>query len=684
MRGSTGRRVARRTFGVAGGIVVAAGILTTQAGATTIGAAVHAGPSTTTASTLAAVTSAASKTGATVAATTGPATCPAGYLVTHDSNPPPATPPHIMEIMMENTAYGASDGSPYIIGNPKAPYINNTLIGADKYTSLPNWYSIEHNSPLDYMDAISGCDHNGFKRPYPDPTLANELDGVGTTWKAYMDGLAAGQNCYTGHGAGTNGYVQNHNPFIYFEQIIGNTTECNANVVPYIQSSFSADLNSSSPPDFVWITPSTCDDMHSRCAPLNNLVAQGDTWLANNLPTVLSSKWYTQGNGIVIITWDESAIADVACPPWGGTSCGGHIATLVVSQNSCGSFTGSGDEFGILHGIEAAYGVDFLNQSGGSGWTSTDDITPAFTDGSCGGGGGTGTISGQVTSTQSGNPPLAGATVTCTCSGTNATTDGSGDYKFNNVAVGSYSMTFSHAGYGTQPINNVLVTSGNTTTENIALAPSGAPPAVVQDVAMRAQAAGTSFSVPTAATSAGDLLAISTEFDGGSGHASGTVTGVSDNMHDVWTQATSVTPTTRIGAAVWYAPGAVAGVTSVTVTYSTSVNPVVRFYEISGASAVDQATSRSGTSTAPNSGTAATTTSANEVVIGDIGFVTTTASISGITSGFAADALLRNPASNHQNSEQGGHEAVSSTGTFSFSGTLSNSESWAAVVATFK
>jgi hypothetical protein len=102
---------------------------------------------------------------------------------------------------MENTSFGVGDGSPYVIGNSKAPYINNTLIGTEKYTSLSNWYSIEHNSPLDYMDAISGCDHNGFTRPYPDHTLVNELDGVGTTWKAYMDGLAAGQNCYTGKGS---------------------------------------------------------------------------------------------------------------------------------------------------------------------------------------------------------------------------------------------------------------------------------------------------------------------------------------------------------------------------------------------------------------------------------------------------------------------------------------------------
>ena len=48
-----------------------------------------------------------------------------------------------------------------------------------------------------------------------------------------MDGLAAGQTCYTGTGAGTNHYSRAHNPFVYFSQIISNTTECNANLVPY-------------------------------------------------------------------------------------------------------------------------------------------------------------------------------------------------------------------------------------------------------------------------------------------------------------------------------------------------------------------------------------------------------------------------------------------------------------------
>ena len=134
---------------------------------------------------------------------------------------------------------------------------------------------------------------------------------------------------------------------------------------------------------------------------------------------------------------------------------------------------------------------------------------------------------------------------------------------------------------------------------------------------------------------------------------------------------------------MWYAPSAAAGVTSVTVKYSTSVNPVLQFYEISGASSLDKATSASGNGTSPSSGLTGTTSTGNEVVLGDIGFVTTTVSISGLSSGFTDDTLIRNPATNFNNSEQAGDETVSATGAFSYAGTLLGSQAWAAAVATF-
>jgi phosphatidylinositol-3-phosphatase len=651
---TTGWRTGRRALGLAGGALLAGGVLTAQA------APASSSPlaSTATVRTAAVSTSAASTGGTSEkAATTSTSTAP-----------------HIMMIVEENTSYQSTDGNPYLIGNPSAPYLNSL---ASTYTTLSNWYSYEHHSSYDYYDFISGFDQSSNTKPYTDPTLVNELDTAGFTWKAYMDGLATGQNCYTG--SGSNYYMKGHNPFVAFKQIISNTSECDADVVPYSQSQLQIDLTSQSAPNFVWITPNACNDMHSKCAPTNNPIAQGDTWLKNNLPTVLSSNWYAQG-GIVIVTWDEGAIGDNQ--PGGFEGAGGRIPTLVISQNSCGSYSGTGNDFATLRGIEEAYGVTPLLNSGNA---SYGDIRPAFTDGACGGGG-TGTISGLVTNSAGGSS-LAGVTVTCTCNGgaTTSTTNGTTiNYSFANVAVGTYSLTFSDAGFGTQVVNNVGVTSGGTTPVNVAMVASTGSPQMVQDVGSAAKAATTSFSVTTGSTSPGDLLAISTEFDAGSGSkSSGSVVSVSDNHGDTWTRATAVNPSTRIGAEVWYTPSAAAGVTSVTVTYSASVNPVVRFYEISGASSLDKATSASGASTTPSSGLTGTTSSANEVVIGDIGFVTTTASISGLSPGFSDNLLVRNSLSNFNNSEQGGHEAVSSTGMFSYAGTLSSSQSWAAVVATF-
>ena len=316
-----------------------------------------------------------------------------------------------------------------------------------------------------------------------------------------------------------------------------------------------------------------------------------------------------------------------------------------------------------------------------SGGTTTESAALIPTSG------GTGSINGLVTNSAGGSS-LAGVTVTCSCNGgANTITTGNTptNYSFSNVAVGNnISLTFSDTGFATQIVSNIIVTTGNTTTVNVAMVASTGPPKIVQHpAAVASKAAVTSFSMATGATTAGDLLAVTTEFDGGSGKSSGSVVSVTDNKGDTWTRATAVNPSTRIGVEVWYSPGAAAGVTLVTVTYSTSVNPVLEFYELSGATSFDKAASAAGTGTSLSSGLTGTTSTANEFVIGEIGFVTTTATISGLTPGFSNGTLTRNPASNFNNSEQGGNEAVTATGTFSYAGTLSGSQAWAAAVATF-
>ena len=291
-----------------------------------------------------------------------------------------------MVIVEENEAYSsAQTPTPnYVIGNSNAPYINNTLV--NNYTSATNWFAVQHNSPHDYLDLIAGSDlglPNG--KPYSSPTLVDELHSAGIPWKGYFENLPS--NCYNGPSLSDGLYDPNHNPFHYFVNSStsggGWCSSANINtegVVPYTGASdFANDLDAPNAPDFVFLVPNDCDEMHgdtssgSTCASDSDgdLITKGDDWLRDTLPTVLASSWYAQ-NGIVIITWDESASGDDSGGSYGD---GGQIPTIVISANSSGHFTTSGDHYATLRAIEEAYGVPLLNNSHNPAF---GDLTPAF------------------------------------------------------------------------------------------------------------------------------------------------------------------------------------------------------------------------------------------------------------------------------------------------------------------
>ena len=72
-----------------------------------------------------------------------------------------------------------------------------------------------------------------------------------------------------------------------------NSAFCIAHVRPYTE--FSTDLTNDTVAQYVFITPNLCDDMHDSCAPLNDPVKQGDTWLSNEVPKILNSTAYLNG-----------------------------------------------------------------------------------------------------------------------------------------------------------------------------------------------------------------------------------------------------------------------------------------------------------------------------------------------------------------------------------------------------
>ena len=263
--------------------------------------------------------------------------------------------PHVMLIVEENEGYAQ------IIGSKAAPYINSL---AHTYASATNWYGLADDSLSDYAALISGVTGS-----YKSPTVLGELAAQGISWKAYMEDMPSA--CYTG-GRVAN-YTKTHNPFVHFKSITNNPAQCDQ-VVPFLGSDgsgFAADLDNNTAPDFMYVVPNLCDDMHSSCPPQNKEIKQGDQWLKANLPTVLSSQWYASG-GIVIVTWDSATTSDRS--GW-HTGSGGHIPTIVISATSHGAFGSGGNHYGTLRAIEEAYGVGLL---GASSNPADGDLTPAF------------------------------------------------------------------------------------------------------------------------------------------------------------------------------------------------------------------------------------------------------------------------------------------------------------------
>jgi regulation of enolase protein 1 (concanavalin A-like superfamily) len=207
----------------------------------------------------------------------------------------------VFVIVFENTSWSG------IAGNAAAPYINSLLpqaSHAERYFTPPGL----HPSAPNYMWMEGGRDF-GFAggstfSPYVNSQnttnhLVTQLANAGISWKTYQESIGGGQ-CPLADVPGQ--YAVRHNPFVFFNDVTGgqnvNSPYCVAHVRPY--SEFAGDLAQNAVARYNFIKPNLCHDMHD-CG-----VAEGDEWLAAELPRILSSQAYQQG-GVVFIAWDEGA-----------------------------------------------------------------------------------------------------------------------------------------------------------------------------------------------------------------------------------------------------------------------------------------------------------------------------------------------------------------------------------------
>jgi phosphatidylinositol-3-phosphatase len=275
---------------------------------------------------------------------------PRGSEATPPPPPPPAAGPtaghfphigRVAVLVLENREYGA------VIGRRQGHYLTRLArryaLAARYYAlghpSLPNYLGMTAGSTFDVSHDCNGCD---FERP----SLLNQLDNAGISWKAYFEGLP-----WPGYlGARLGGYSKHFDPFAYDTRLTSQPAD-RSRIVPLSQ--LFTDMRAHSLPRFIWIAPNLCHDSH-YCS-----VATSDQFASRLVPRILR----TLGpHGVLYLTWDEGTTRAGTH----GHRGGGHVALIAAGPASRrGAIVRRlADHYSLLRTIEAGYRLPALGRAG--------------------------------------------------------------------------------------------------------------------------------------------------------------------------------------------------------------------------------------------------------------------------------------------------------------------------------
>jgi len=325
----------------------------------------------------------------------------------HGSSEHGAPLDHIFVIMLENHSQSS------VIGDPNAPYLTSL---ASKYAMADHYYGVTHPSMPNYIASIAG-DNFGLQDDNDQnvvnldrPNLVDQLEAKHLKWGAYMDTLPDNKLDRFGpvvNGTAVSLYAKKHNPFVLFDDVKNNPARM-AQVKDY--SALSTDLNSPGAPQFVWISPNQCNDMHGGVytavpghsetpCPYGStkddandaaLKQKADVFVHGAVDTITHSRAWTKHSAIVIVTdendftgnaetggWESAAgCCDSPYVPagdprvsasWpGGTYGGGLIPAIVVTADGPRHFVDHTpyNHYSLLTTIEDNWHLGHLGHAG--------------------------------------------------------------------------------------------------------------------------------------------------------------------------------------------------------------------------------------------------------------------------------------------------------------------------------
>jgi len=221
--------------------------------------------------------------------------------------PARAAAPHhdrVVVVVMENKSYDEVRSLPYISSLlAQGATLANSI--AVTHPSQPNYFALWGGNTLGIRN--DNCPAPGS--PFSTQNLGQMCETHSLTWRAYSEnlGAVASTACSFDGSASSGLYTRKHDPWTYYQNVN------HLNERPY--PDLAADIAGGTLPNLVFIIPNNCHNTHNSSTPGCGL-ADGDAWLAANMPAVIGALGPT---GLLVLTWDED-----------DSSANNHILTALV------------------------------------------------------------------------------------------------------------------------------------------------------------------------------------------------------------------------------------------------------------------------------------------------------------------------------------------------------------------
>jgi phosphatidylinositol-3-phosphatase len=199
------------------------------------------------------------------------------------------------------------------------------------------------------------------------PTVAPGVNGVN-----YSDGAFSNLSPVSVFGPGPiqKLYAVKHNPFVYFQNIqLGQNPELSLEQIKDFDGpdGLWADLQSGNAPNFSFIAPNQCHDMHgfvsggtpicsaNTAAEAGFLMQQGDAEVAKLVTGIKASPAWSRGRNVIILVWDENDFSNAP-----------NRVVMLVETNYAPNgrvISNNYDHFSLLRTMEAGFGLPCLNHA---------------------------------------------------------------------------------------------------------------------------------------------------------------------------------------------------------------------------------------------------------------------------------------------------------------------------------